>query len=138
MNDMNPELKDNLPESFEDALEKLKYFFSEHLDKIKSMSEVDFAASVHFSSGMHIRNSWQLWWFEEHSYENKGWNKEKPKLNAWFNSLGIYHADDMSVILMDSFHRYITGKPIELKKQVKHYKKYWRGQGFKGGIFKPN
>ena len=62
-----------------------------------SKNEKDFVASCHSSAGMFIRNQWQLWWNKE--AEIKQWNKKQPKLNAWFETIGISHADDISSII---------------------------------------
>jgi len=48
------------------------------------------------------------------------------RLSKYFNNLGIYHPDDMSGIILDSYHRYLTGKKIKLDEQVGYYKAYWQ------------
>ena len=65
----------------------------------------------HFSGGMAMRNNWGLW---------KG-----SELAKYFNSLGIYHADDMSGIIMESLVRTVRGLPIDIEGQVKHYREFW-------------
>lgn len=45
---------------------------------------------------------------------------------AWFNQVGIYHPDDMSGIILDSFWRKLNNKPIGLDEQIKYYQDYWR------------
>ena len=42
------------------------------------------------------------------------------------DNLGIYHPDDMSGIILDSYHRYLTGKEIKLEEQIKFYQDYWK------------
>jgi hypothetical protein len=74
----------------------------------------------HFSTGMQMRNNWGLW-------------KSGNKLVKYFNKLGIYHADDMSGIILTSFHRYLNKKSIQLEKQIKFYINYWKELGFKNG-----
>jgi len=39
----------------------------------------------------------------------------------WIASWQIYHADDMSGIIIDSYERYINNKPINLNEQIKNY-----------------
>jgi hypothetical protein len=70
---------------------------------------------LHMSVGMSIRNDWGLW---HHS----------PLAN-WFNSTGIYHADDMSGILLESLQRHIKNEDIDLSGQVKYYQDFWATQG---------
>jgi hypothetical protein len=121
-----------LPVNIEEAIDLLKNFFKENLEEIKNMSEDEFSGSVHHSGGMFIRNSWLLWWHKDHKYEQ--WPKEIPKLNQWFNNLGIWHADDMSGILMTSLHRSLRGEDLEIDKQVQHYLDYWKEQGVKSPL----
>ena len=74
---------------------------------------------IHFTTGMKIRNDWGLW--------------GKNKLTKWFNSIGIYHADDMSSIILTSFHRVLNRTPMDIKAQIKYYIDYWKQEGFKDG-----
>jgi len=55
---------------------------------------------------------WQLW--------------GGSRLSKFFNDRGIYHPDDMSGIILDSYHRYLTGKDIKLDEQIKFYQDYWK------------
>lgn len=66
---------------------------------------------VHHSFGMWLRNTLQLW-------------HEGPPVK-WFNDHGIYHADDISSIIMQSLHRRQNKKPIDLEGQIKKYRDYW-------------
>lgn len=83
------------------------------------MEENKAVSSLHFSMGMAMRNSWGLW--------------GNNLLTRWFNSLGIYHADDMSGIINTSFHRHLNKKDIDLLGQVKIYRDYWIIAGYKDG-----
>ena len=51
--------------------------------------------------------------------------ERKTSLVKYFNELGIYHPDDISSIILTSFHRKLNNKSIDLAKQVESYKKYW-------------
>ena len=75
----------------------------------------DSVYGLHFTTGMGIRNGWGLW--------------HGSKLAKYFNRLGIYHADDMSGIILTSYHRHLNKKPVEMKKQVKFYRNFWVNQG---------
>jgi hypothetical protein len=125
---------DVLPTDLDEAIFFLNKFYVDSLDEISYMTEDDFMSSAHFGAGMFIRNSWQLWWYEDHKFDS--WSKTKPKLNAWFNSLGIYHADDMSSILLVCFYRNIMNRPYNVEEQVDYYKEYWKAEGFEEGIYK--
>jgi hypothetical protein len=66
---------------------------------------------MHFGFGLWMRNNWQLW--------------GGSRLSKYFNSLEIYHPDDMSGIILVSYHRYLNNKDIQLDEQIKYYKDYW-------------
>lgn len=76
-------------------------------------------ASSHMGLGMYIRNELGFW---------KDCNKEpdeRTPLVKWFNKRGIYHPDDMSSIILTSWHRDINGKKKKIKKQIKKYREFW-------------
>ena len=58
-----------------------------------------------------IRNEWGLW--------------TGSLLAFWFFEKEIYHADDMSGIIVDSYRRTIGGQPIDLESQIEVYHKHW-------------
>jgi hypothetical protein len=124
------------PRDLDDALNMLEAGFGpEGLAQMRNMSSDEFSAAVHMGTGMNVRNNWCLWWYEGHNYE--GWPKKKPGLVDYFNKLGIYHADDISGILMKSFYRRVTGKPLDIVNQLPRYKNHWKGYGYKDGIYTP-
>ena len=101
-----------VPKDLKDAYEQIDVSLPDSIKtRIKKMSEDDFISNSHFGSGLSIRNGWQLW--------------RGSRLSKYFNDMGIYHPDDMSGIILTSYYRYLTGKEIELEKQVAYYKKYW-------------
>lgn len=107
-------LKDTtyIPFDLDDCIQQLdKMFADSNKTKIKGMTEDDFSSRVHFDFGMWIRNNWGLW---------KG-----SRLSKYFNERGIYHPDDMSGIIFDSYYRHLTGQDIKLDEQIKYYKDYW-------------
>lgn len=101
------------PVNLEEAVNQLK---KNHHDTTKQqiflMTENEFLSNTHFGLGMWIRNNWGLW---------KGW-----ELAKYFNSIGIYHPDDMSGIILISYYRDIHGKDWKLEEQVKYYQDYWK------------
>jgi hypothetical protein len=80
--------------------------------KILAMTEGQFIGNSHFGLGMWMRNNWGLW---------KG-----GELSKYFNSIGIFHPDDMSGIILTSYYRQLKGLDRELEKQVKYYQDYWK------------
>jgi len=122
------------PSNLDEAIETVIDFGELTKDKLANLSENEFVSNLHFSYGMFIRNEWFLWWQKDHEYEN--WPIEKPELVAFFNDIGIFHADDMSGIIFTSVYRHLKGIEINLDEQVEIYKEHWRKNGFKDGIFK--
>lgn len=55
--------------------------------KIRALTEDEFSGKFHFGFGMWLRNNWDLW---------KG-----SRLSKYFNSIGVYHPDDMTGIIFD-------------------------------------
>lgn len=105
--------KDYIPKNLNDAIDYLSCRWSEK-DKVsfKSQPEKEAVTSLHFGTGMSIRNSWNLW-------------KGKNALLRYFKSLDISHPDDISSIILTSFHRHLNGKDIDLSNQIQYYKDYW-------------
>lgn len=78
---------------------------------IKKMTESEFVSGSHFGFGKWIRNNWGLW---------KG-----SRLSKYFNELEIYHSDDMSSIILISYHRNLMGKELKITELIHYYKNYW-------------
>lgn len=107
-------------------------YLNEHLkDKamFKDTLEDNIHGMTHFSMGMWMRNNWHLWWSPELAsrFVDKGYPQEKPALVKYFNEvLNIDHADDMSGIIIQSYHRHLNGKELNLEAQVKRYHNHWK------------
>ncbi len=95
------------------------------LDMLKEYEDDErgFVSELHHSTGMNIRNDWFLWWSDDHSYS--GWPKEIPSIVKYFNDLKIYHADDMSSIILTSAYRKFFNLRIDLDKQIEKYHEHW-------------
>lgn len=79
--------------------------------QIIKMTEEQFSLSSHFGLGTWIRNKWRLW--------------GNGKLSKYFKSIGVFHPDDMSGIILTSYYRYLKGQDRALDSQVKYYQNYW-------------
>jgi hypothetical protein len=102
----------NVPISLTDCFKELDKILPDSTrNKIKSKSEENFSSDAHFGLGLWIRNYWI--------------RKDNKLLRDYFNKLGIFHPDDMSGIILDSYHRYLNKKEIKLEEQIKSYKEYW-------------
>lgn len=107
----------NNPTNLQECLDILiKSFEQGGWDEFKTMDEEKAIAMCHHTTGRAMRNDWKLW-------------DENSKIHNWFKKRGIWHADDMSSIILRSFHRKINGKKIDLEGQIKYFKDYWeKGQ----------
>jgi hypothetical protein len=73
----------------------------------------------HFGTGMGIRNGWALW--------------ARSQLAKYFEEMGIFHPDDMSAIILTSYHRHLNNRDIRLDKQREYFARYWINMGKNGG-----
>ena len=101
-----------IPKDLEDCFTQINSFWSDSTKtKVKNWSEEEFSTNAHFGFGMWMRNNWQLW--------------GSSRLSKYFNELEIYHPDDMSGIILGSYHRHLNDKEIKLEEQIQHYQEYW-------------
>ena len=102
-----------VPVDLDDALNYLDCRWSESdKDGFKNKPENDAVSDLHMGTGMGIRNSWGLW-------------KGDSKIAKYFRDLGVNHPDDISSIILTSFHRYLNKNNINLEEQIKSCKDYW-------------
>lgn len=110
----NSETKDEvyIPKNLEEAFVELKKSLpANELKEFKETPE-DEIIKYHFSLGMGLRNRWGLW--------------GGSRLAKYFNGIGIFHPDDMSGIIIESFWRNLNKRLIQLEKQVEYYQEYWK------------
>jgi len=79
---------------------------------IVCLPDGEFSGFVHHGLGTHLRNNWGLWG-----------GSALPKS---LNKIGIFHPDDMSGIILDSYQRKMKGEEIRLDEQVKQYQDFWK------------
>ena len=100
-----------IPENLEDSFKELDSMLSPDLiDELKNCTKKQMIRH-HFGLGRWMRNNWGLW--------------SKSRLTRYFNNLGVYHADDMSGIILNSYKRYLNKQPIQLDEQIEYYKRFW-------------
>jgi hypothetical protein len=105
--------KKNTPVDLNECLMQLDNMFVDSMKlEIKAMPESMFSAKYHHGFGTWMRNNWGLW--------------RGSKLSKYFNSLGIYHPDDMTGVIFTSYHRKLTEREINLDEQIRFYKDYWK------------
>jgi hypothetical protein len=104
-----------IPSTLEECFEALDNMLpAEEKEKIRTWSE-DEMGFCHFGLGMWMRNNWGLW---------GGGN-----LRDWFNAHDVWHADDMSGIILTSYWRRMHNEPLLLDEQVQYYSDYWEKAG---------
>jgi hypothetical protein len=100
------------PSSLAEALDSLQRELSPaQLAFIRDSMTEDMGAA-HMPIGLGLRNRWGLW--------------ARSPLAQYFDSLGVYHPDDMSGIILTSLWRRLHGRPIDLAQQVHDAQTYWR------------
>lgn len=106
-----------IPNNLNECMEVLDEIFNatpkEDRDWFKNSPEDEATGGIHHTLGRWIRNNWGLW------------NKD-TELYKVFKNMEIWHADDMSDIILTSYHRKINSKDINLKEQVAHFIEYWK------------
>ncbi len=95
-----------------DLVDAMNYLNCTWPDSIKSEFKNSPKSKLFLYGGMGMRNGWNLW-------------EGKNKLSKYFQNMGIYHPDDISSIIIESFHRKLNNEPILLKQQVKYYIASW-------------
>ena len=104
-------MKDN-PRNLEEGFEYLNDELRDGQIKLfKEMDEDEATTKCHHGLGQYLRNSLGLW--------------SGSELKDFFIELGLWHADDMSDVILTSYHRHLNGHDINLEDQVNYYKKYW-------------
>lgn len=93
--------------------EAINYFENKWSNEEKTEFVKDSLRNAHFTVGSWIRNNWIH-------------GQRDTSLVHYFNSLGIYHPDDISSIILTSLYRKLNNLPIELDKQIETYKSYWK------------
>tara|TARA_R110000868_G_scaffold89829_3_gene249810 strand:- start:710 stop:1093 length:384 start_codon:yes stop_codon:yes gene_type:complete len=101
------------PVNLNEAVIQLKKIHNDSIkQKILTMSEEEFVLNSHMGLGMWIRNNWGLW--------------KRKKLADYFNTIGVYHPDDMSGIILTSYYRELNGENWKVDNQVENYKLFWK------------
>jgi hypothetical protein len=98
----------NKPKNLKECIEELDRILSESdKETIRSMDKGLFASTQHFGMGVQIRNSWGLW-------------DETSELYKYFHEKlsFAYHADEVSGLILRTFHEHLQGKTIDFDNKV--------------------
>ena len=85
---------------------------SDEKDWFKNSTEEKVVGLTHHGFGSQLRNQWKLW-------------EKDSKMSKYFSTLGVWHADDMSGIIITSYHRHINNIKVDLKGQIEQYTNFW-------------
>ena len=100
-----------IPKNLEETWVALeKDVTAEDRQKIKTISEDEFI-DKDFFGGTGLGNDWGLW--------------RGSRLVKYFNGIGIYHPDDMALIIRQTFWCHINEKPIRLDERIAYFKEFW-------------
>lgn len=111
-NSGNIDLPDTYPKNIDECIIQLDTCTNDTIkDWIKCVTEIEYLTVLHHGFGMYLRNNWGLW--------------GKSELTKHFNSLGIFHPDDMSSIILECFHQFINTKNYSVEEKTEYYINYW-------------
>lgn len=105
-----------VPTNLSECFMALDNIFSESAEEatwFKSTEEEEAVSAFHMGFGQDIRNKWGLW-------------TRDTELYKVFSNMGLWHADDMSSVILTSYHRKINGRELALKEQVQYFMDYWK------------
>ena len=105
--------QNTLPKDLNEAIEYFQNSWTkENINTFKKLPEQKAVSEQHFGTGLWIRNNWIR-------------GDRNPPLIKYFNSLGAFNPDNISSIILLSFHRKLNNKKLDVEKQVAEYKAYW-------------
>ena len=106
----NIDMKKQKPKNLTECIQMLdKNLKKEDKEYIKTLTEEEFFMESHFTIGMGIRNEWI--------------RSGNPELVTFFLDQGVKHPDDMSAMILTSYHRHLLGKEIDFEGQISAHKK---------------
>ena len=102
-----------IPTTIAEAIEELKNMLdAKEIGMCMRLTEKEGLNRVHHSLGRWIRNTWGLW-------------TKDSLLYMHLHEYGLWHADDMSDVILKAFYRELHGLPWEIEKEVERYNKHW-------------
>ncbi len=106
-------LPDSLPKNINDCIKQLDTCTNDNIKEwIKCVTEREYVSTLHHGFGMYLRNNWGLW--------------AESDLAKYFYSIGIYHPDDMSSIILECFYQYVNTGKYSIDDKVDYLKKYYK------------
>jgi len=104
----NIHMKKEKPKNLTECIQMLDNILKkEDKEKAKTLTEEKFFMESHFTLGMGIRNEWI--------------RSGNPELVKFFLDQGVKHPDDMSAMILTSYHRHLLGKEIDFEGQIEKH-----------------
>ena len=107
-------MPDYIPTDLDSALDELDRNVSTEDKAGVLLGTVD-PAHLHFGFGTGLRNRWGLW--------------HDSRLAKWFQSRGIFHADDMSGLILKAWFCRLRGEVFDFEKEKQVYLDHWARTG---------
>lgn len=102
----------SIPTNLEECFDALKGLLS--FEDQTWLIQTNNPHQLHHSLGRYLRSNWKLW-------------QEESPLHQWFKTTyGLFHADDMSSLIIESFWHYLRSEPLDIDAQVQKYKEHWK------------
>ncbi len=100
-----------IPRNLDDAhAELMKLLPPDELQRIRDMKSEFDMIDYHFGLGMGLRNDWGLW--------------RGSRLSRRLNFMGIWHPDNMSGVILQSFWCKLHNQPFQLQNQEARFRAY--------------
>lgn len=98
-----------IPKDLDDAINSLNKIYSDSVKlKIIGLREKDYVSgNYRFGTGLWMRNNWKLW--------------SGSRLSKFFEDNRINHPESMSVVILESYYRYLKNEDIRFEEQIKEY-----------------
>ncbi|PWK16935.1 DUF6794 domain-containing protein [Xanthomarina spongicola] len=98
-----------IPKDLDDAINSLNKIYSDSLKvEITKLAEKDYVyGNYRFGIGLWMRNNWQLW--------------GGSRLSKFFRDNKIGHPESMSVVILESYYRFLKNEDIRFDEQIKEY-----------------
>lgn len=119
-----------IPKDLDDAVSVLHKAMNVKLIKIVQKSfdeqtkmERDLVGPFELRVAFAIRGYWDLW--------------NQNRLTKWFNEKGLFHADDISLVIAKALVAKLQEDPFDLELEIKQHKNFWEKKKTEDFLDKP-
>lgn len=81
-------------------------------EKFMAFSDAEVDPRTHGTLGRWIDHNWSL--------------RAGSRLSHYFNKMGVPHHDYMVGVIIQSYHRHLHGRDLEIKEQVERFREIWQ------------